>query len=577
MKKQSPNSLWYLLGLRSSLSLRVSFLFIIPGALSPIFIDRASYGGPNWFWLLLIVTAHAAFTVSLLLCQRIVHQKRTDKSHPVQTIASFFVAQAVRGVVLGYGIVTYGLTDNPQLAFRILSGGVYIAMILSVIAIGVAVFDQHTGLVGNLQEQNFQLNALRNSLNSRLDSATESLQQFARNVVEPRIQQIDKSISDLKFGGDTQEAIENLRAYVDDELRPFSHEIAHGSSSFSVTGKPEPQAKSFRLPERINLGNAFRPKVTTMLFVITCVAAAQRSMTFTEALPFNTVSGVLILGYFLSLRHLFRNVYTSFWISFLIAIPIFALISPVVLWIDQILGIAIPEFITQASSILGVIFAVANVSYSFLTAQRENLVEELSIANAELSSIVSVISQKEWLARRRVSFVMHGSLQSALNAAALRLGANPNPDAILIENIREDIAKALKRIGFEGLQEYAFETAKQEISEIWVGTIEIDWDVAPDVDLRLSQNPTTSECIAEVLREAVSNASKHGSATAIEISIAIQGESVEVQVKDNGSAKNTGITQGLGSELMDDVCDHWKLSPTNSGGMSLYASLVLEH
>ena len=38
-------SLWYLLGLRSSLGFRVIGLFIFPSALSPLYIDRATYGG----------------------------------------------------------------------------------------------------------------------------------------------------------------------------------------------------------------------------------------------------------------------------------------------------------------------------------------------------------------------------------------------------------------------------------------------------------------------------------------------------------------------------------------------------
>lgn len=220
---------------------------------------------------------------------------------------------------------------------------------------------------------------------------------------------------------------------------------------------------------------------------------------------------------------------------------------------------------------------MANVSYSFLTAQRTNLVEELSLANDELTSIVAVISQKEWLARRRVSFVMHGSLQSALNAAALRLGANPNPDSDLIENIREDIANALKRIGYDGPQEYTFEVAKQEISEIWAGTIEINWEIANGIEARLAQNPTTSECLAEVLREAVSNASKHGSATLVNISLAIYNESIEIEILDNGRTTNTGITQGLGSELMNDVSEWWELSAIKAGGMKLRAKLALEN
>jgi hypothetical protein len=172
---------------------------------------------------------------------------------------------------------------------------------------------------------------------------------------------------------------------------------------------------------------------------------------------------------------------------------------------------------------------------------------------------------------------MHGSLQSALNAAALRLGANPNPDKQLLESIRHDIANALKRIGFEGPEQYTFGIAKQEITDIWSGTVEIKWLVGPGVESKLSQNLTTSECLAEVLREAVSNASNHGSATQVEIKLESAKKVLEIEILDNGTPKNTGITQGLGSELMDDVCDWWQLSPNLSGGTILRARMILEN
>ena len=75
---------------------------------------------------------------------------------------------------------------------------------------------------------------------------------------------------------------------------------------------------------------------------------------------------------------------------------------------------------------------------------------------------------------------MHGSLQSALNAAVLQLGSASNPTPELIESVRGDIAGALARVGFESGQGYSFEQAQKEISKIWAGTIETKWQVAPD-------------------------------------------------------------------------------------------------
>jgi signal transduction histidine kinase len=170
---------------------------------------------------------------------------------------------------------------------------------------------------------------------------------------------------------------------------------------------------------------------------------------------------------------------------------------------------------------------------------------------------------------------MHGSLQSSLNAAILQLGSSEDPTAGLIESVRSDISKALARVSSDSEQSHSFEQAKDEITKIWAGAIQINWMVEPKALAQLQRNPETSECLAEVTREAVSNAAKHGLATEIEIVINIEDSSIYVEVIDNGESLNTGNTQGLGSELFDDLCSQWELVRTEQGGMKLSANLVL--
>jgi signal transduction histidine kinase len=172
---------------------------------------------------------------------------------------------------------------------------------------------------------------------------------------------------------------------------------------------------------------------------------------------------------------------------------------------------------------------------------------------------------------------MHGSLQSALNAAVLQLGAAKDPTSELIESVRSDISGALARVGFDSERSYSFEQAQQEISKIWAGTVETKWQVQPEALEALRRNPATSECLAEVLREAVSNASKHGQATSIEIAVNIEDSAISLQAKDNGKSIDTGKTQGLGTELLDDVCSSWSLEPNPETGMTLTAKFALEN
>ena len=570
------NSLWYLLGLRSSLSFRLTLLSILPGSLSPIFIDRANFGGSFLLWVSLILLAHSGFTITILIAGRLIHGNRQNESHPIATLLAFVAAQSVRGSILGYSTVLLGFTDDPKLAFRILSGGVFISTVLSVIAISIAIFDQHSNLVRDLETKTSELTQLQSTMDTRLQEATRNLREYAQQVVTPRIDQIDQLLVALKSGGNKDIAVHEMQDYVDTELRPFSHQIAHDKSLQALAVNIETSTKKLELPKSINLSQSMRPYVTTVLFFITYAAAAQRTMTFVEALPFNVITTVLLISYFAFFKKLFGNREIPLAIGLVVGASIFASVGPLILLVESYMPIEIPQHISGATVFVGLIYGFANLGYTILTSQRTSLIAELTSTIENLESTISLLSQKEWLSRRQVGYVMHGSLQSALNAAVLQLGAAKDPTPELIESVRGDIAGALARVGFDSGQSYSFEQAQQEISKIWAGTVETKWQVQPEAMEALRRNPATSECLAEVLREAVSNASKHGKATKVEIAVNIEDSVLALQAKDNGSSSNTGKTQGLGTELLDDVCSSWSLEPAPAGGMILRANLLLE-
>jgi chemotaxis regulatin CheY-phosphate phosphatase CheZ len=241
-----------------------------------------------------------------------------------------------------------------------------------------------------------------------------------------------------------------------------------------------------------------------------------------------------------------------------------------------LLGIAIPEHIDNATIFVGLIFGAANFGFTLLTSQRMEMADQLRNAITELASTVSILRQREWIARRRVSYVMHGTLQSSLNAAVLKLGASSNPSPEMIDQIRSEISHALDRVWQDRSEDYSFAKAQQEITNIWEGTVQVNWKLNDGVIRALDTNPTTAECLGEVVREAVSNASRHGGANWVEIQINLEDTRVLVKAIDNGSKPNTQKTQGLGSQLFDDVCSRWQLNFDATSDTTFSAELLLK-
>lgn len=569
-------SLWYLLGLRSSLGFRVIGLSIIPSALSPIFIDRGNYGGSYFLWFGLIALAHLSFSIALLICRQIIHGNRKHESHPVKTLVAFFIAQSVRGSVLGFSVVNLGFTDDPNLSFRIFSGGIFISVILSIVAISVAEYDIHSNLVRDLETRTIELESIRESMKDRLQVAEDNLRTFAVQTISPRITEIDGQLAALKSGGDKGLALSQLQHYVDDELRPFSHQIAHDSMSSLVSNFTKQEVRQFRIPRQINIANSVRPFVSTLLFEVTLVAAAQRTMTFVEVLPATLFTTLFFVSYFVLFQKIFAGRELASLPGTIIGLTVFAIVGPLALTISESLGIAIPEHIKIAVIFIGLVFGSVNFGFTLLTSQRTELATQLGEAIEQLALVVSILRQREWIVRRRVSYVMHGSLQSSLNAAVLKLGASSNPSGEMIDQIRSEISQALDRIWQNRPEDYSFAKAQQEITNVWAGTVQVNWKIADSASQALDTNPTTAECLGEVVREAVSNASRHGGADLVEIQITIENKRVLVTALDNGSCSNTGKTQGLGSALLNDVCSSWSLDANLGGGMTLRAKLLLE-
>jgi hypothetical protein len=477
---------------------------------------------------------------------------------------------------LGFSVVNLGFTDDPQLSFRIFSGGIFIATVLSILAITVAAFDVHSSLVRNVDVRTSELESVRDSMEDRLQIADENLRTFAAQIISPRIAQIDDQLVALKSGGDKGQALEHLQHYVDDELRPFSHQIAHDSNYTLASNFPISEIHRLQIPRHISIAKSLRPFVSTLLFQIALVAASQRTMTIIDTLPVVLFTTIFILSFFISFRKIFsaRELPTS--PGTIIGLIIFATVGPLSLAIAELLGIAIPDHIDNATIFIGLIFGAANLGFTLLTSQRTELANQLSEAIDQLASVVAILRQREWIVRRRVSYVMHGTLQSSLNAAVLKLGASSNPSPEMIDQIRSDIALALDRIWQDRSQNYSFAKAQEEITNIWEGTLQVNWKLGTGVSQALNANPTTAECLGEVVREAVSNASRHGGANWVEIQINVDGTRVSVTAVDNGSISNTGKTLGLGSELLNDVCSSWTLDSNSGGGMTLQANLLLE-
>ena len=152
-------------------------------------------------------------------------------------------------------------------------------------------------------------------------------------------------------------------------------------------------------------------------------------------------------------------------------------------------------------------------------------------------------------AESSMASVIHNTVQARLLAAALQLETaaitNDQPRA---QSALDDARSALDSA--HSTSQSARSTAErlQSIAEAWQGIIEVrtslDDDVTPGPSTRLA---------LDAIEECVANAARHASATVVEVSLAVLPEGLELQVRDNGVAFDSGAGRGVGSDWMQRI------------------------
>ena len=568
-------SMWTLLGLPSSLSWKVIALYLIPSSLSPIFIDRPGLGGSWTFWLTLVLAADLLFALVILLSARIIHSPHAIASKPIHTLVAFFVAQIIRGEFIGQMTVNFGVTDDPMLMYRIGYGAIFLVAALVVSAILVALSEQNQTIAQSLMSATARLTELNRTLQIRIDETNKNLLKYVQDNVNPRIQELDSLLSGIQESGNHAQAVSNMSQYIETELRPLSHQLIREVSEIpAITSMEMPGPLKARMSVTVNLSESVRPIVSSMLLLAALLSGATRTLDQTGRQHFAVYlvpSTVLI--FWLMARGL-RKINLAPLRAGLLLIFTFAAIAPSLIFVGDVLGQSVPTGMNMPSAIVGAAIGAANIGYSILIARRTMAIEDLMIKETELENTLGILRQHAWRARHRLAYVMHGSLLSALYAATIKLGNGQKPSSEVIDSIRNDISQALRKLVDVEPSDEPFSLIQDRLTQVWDGVLDIQWNISASSYSVLAHNLIAAECAGEIVREALSNASRHGLADSALVEIDVAKNSVFLRVSDNGQGVQTGSNGGLGQHLYDELCTEWALSPKVGGGTVFQAQIA---
>ena len=568
MQPAKQDTWWQRLGGPNAITLG-AWLLTLPGAmLSPVATSSGSLGGRWILWVLLGFVAHVLCGAVLFIAGKTVLPCTTRASRPWTFVLVVAFAGLIRGVFMAIAAFELGLAGDLNLGLRLTSAPGTFLLWYSLATLIVDGTRRHRATMALLREQLDQEQEIA-------ESSVQFIANYRADIVQRTQQVVVEQLSQAQGSSQNPEvAALKLQGIVNEVVRPLSHELERRNS---VESQVLEEAIMRREPTRISV--------------------AEYASAIVTAQPFNAgLTGLLIFGSIAYLMYLtlgpaqgtvglVATVGVSWALSSLIhqfAMPALRelrvgvrVIGVVVLWIviagltTGVLTAITAWFLADEGGVptdpFAAIFAMsflvvlicefAGAVVGAVSAMRTRAEEELRSSASALEWATSRLRQRAFLEQQELSRVLHGDVQARIVSLALQIQINPPSDlSASIAELEADVRKSLRRdhrVGWR--EEFA------DVEELWSFAIALNVQLQEPASVILDTDPVVASAVAWVVREAITNAVRHGNAERVDVWIRPGTNAIVVDVVDDGSGMEVNIVEGMGTRLLDAVCFEWSI------------------
>jgi signal transduction histidine kinase len=168
------------------------------------------------------------------------------------------------------------------------------------------------------------------------------------------------------------------------------------------------------------------------------------------------------------------------------------------------------------------------------------------------------------ISQRQLGRLLHGGVQARLQSAALRLSRSDELSGETLQQVIADLdhAKSLLQ-RMEQTDGQALGAQLDDVIDFWDGVCDVDIVMSREFDETVSRDAVAAQCAIEVIREAISNAVKHGSAHSATVELSLtDNQEIDVRVSHSDQTDSALLlsNSGLGSHIYDELTNSWELS-----------------
>lgn len=522
-----------------------------------VIVDPARVNNFSPLWLPIAVIA-IIFQIALIWALMFMFMLRILKKRlaPFMNLTVVAIAGGLANDLIGVIASEFGLDEWDKWEFRFFSGAIINTGLFLLVNNLVGAYREQAKRVAALQAAEHELLGVRESSRQMLDDEESILEEKTRRLLLPAIAKIEQSLGE-------QAVIDELRSIIANEVRPMSNEIMQRASKLQNAEYVEsqlPVIKTKRL-KRFSLRQSLRPWSGFFLLAIaygfsTYLIVDHRSLVRGTISAFFTVLFIQIVKWLLP-----KERQISTWLGIIAQ----ALISAVAVIPGYFVFYSehgpIPSLIPAT-----LVMALESVAATFFLAYargldntRREFTEQLQKFNDALALEVSLFEQRLWLDRRAWSFLLHGTVQSSLTAALLRLQGDDDRETAL-RLVREDLGRAKQALQSPPARIAIIDDVLRDIEQTWGGICKVTSTMSSAAEQTLRTNNDACMSVNEIAKEAVSNAVRHANAKEIAIVIDKEGEQISLKIENNGLPYPDDVVPGLGSRMINDLTLRWTIS-----------------
>jgi hypothetical protein len=525
------------------------------------FMDFLRTDNGSWLWFYtysgsLGIAVALGFVAKKFLVDRV-----PDRAVGAANALAGLIIGCLKNLSVAAMAMVLGLENNVDLVSRSAGGAL----------MGVAIIASYAAITGSRAahaQSLLKLNLIRQdllgskeNLDVLLADELDRLQEKSRETVLPKIAQISQL---LRNATTTTELISEISETVTTRLRPLMQEISHqAKSTISPTRETSAAIEKVKLPKTFVARELIRP-LTYLAYDLPAILFLTSYFQGVDGALFGLIS-TLTFAFFMWLAKVFvlPKRATSRLKGYSL-LTLAGLLSPVVGL--YILGGALPMNAHQSVVVPLICWVVHIATVIFLApvflrdSESERLEELIETENVLLAKEIAVFEQKLWVFKRRWLFMLHGTVQGALTAALTRLQTFAESDPYQVSLVQADLERAEKALTSVPSNELDFTKSIQELKDSWAGVCSITIDTDMRADRALATNQGSAYCVNEILKEAVGNAVRHGSATAVLVKVTRDKDDfIDVSIQNDGSAPPKRRKKGIGSRMLDDITFSWSL------------------